>query len=590
MNIQKISVIFGRKRRVLLVILILLVSLLSTVPAIPALADGTTSIIITKYAGDHATILDQITLDYQTMEALLPVQGDGVTHQYLQGPVFEGDIWDLGETVNIKDWGANKGTDLMDLCELVGGMSYGDTVEIKASDGLARTYDYPNIYTPDPRQGKMAICWWCDGKYVPAWQDGMRLVFFAETTNPDGFYVFGNWDQYECFPENRWYYYSGQYPTTTGHSVKYIDEINIYSNQITEYNLTVSVSGSGTTSPSPGVHSFAQGTVVNINATPASGWQFSNWTGSGIANPDSAITTVTLDGDKTIIANFNRITQNYDLTIENRGSGTTTPSAGVHSYARDSVVDITAIPASGWRFVKWTGSGIANPDSVTTTVTMNVDRTITASFTQITQNYDLTISVSGSGITTPSAGINSYSQGTMVNITAIPDGGWHFVSWTGSGIANPDSVTTTVTMNEDKTIIANFTQITRNYNLTIEISGDGTTSPSAGINSYSQGTMINITAVPEGDWQFVKWIGNVADPDSANTTVVMDADKNIIAEFAQEITGKVASFEIPEATLKLDKAPQEIPWYIILAIAGGITATMLLLVIIIRDIRGSRIR
>ena len=220
----------------------LVLSLLACVllPA-PALAQ-TTSITITKYALDKTTILGQTTIDYQTMESTLPVQGDGITHQYLQGPVFEGDIWDPGETVNIKDWGANKGTDLMDLCELVGGMSPGDTVEVKATDGLSRTYDYPNVYTPDPRQGKMVICWWYNGQYVPAWSDGMRLVFFAETTNPDGLYVFGNWDQHECFPQNRWYFYNGQYPTTTGHSVKYVNQINIYSSQAVEYNLTILVS------------------------------------------------------------------------------------------------------------------------------------------------------------------------------------------------------------------------------------------------------------------------------------------------------------------------------------------------------------
>jgi hypothetical protein len=213
---------------VLLCCSILLTFVLIVTHSIPALAAGTTSLTITKYAGDGSTIIDQVTISYQEMRDSLPVVGNGTIHQWLQGPVFEGDIWDPSETINIKDWGANEGTDVKDLCELVGGMSPGDTVQIKATDGLSRIYDYPNVYTPDPRQGKMVIAWWNNGTYVPDFADGMRLVFFAQTTNSEGKYVFGNWDQHECFPENRWYFYNGEYPTTTGHSVKYVNAINIY--------------------------------------------------------------------------------------------------------------------------------------------------------------------------------------------------------------------------------------------------------------------------------------------------------------------------------------------------------------------------
>ena len=132
--------------RPLLFMALLLMLFLSIMPYNPVLAAGTTSLTITKYAGDGTTILEQIALSYTDMETYFPIEGDGITHQYLQGPVFEGecpgtDIWDPDETCNIKDWGANKGTDLMYLCELVGGMSPGDTVKIKATDGLSRTYD-----------------------------------------------------------------------------------------------------------------------------------------------------------------------------------------------------------------------------------------------------------------------------------------------------------------------------------------------------------------------------------------------------------------------------------------------------------------
>jgi len=66
----------------------------------------------------------------------------------------------------------------------------------------------------------------------------------------------------------------------------------------------MAVTGLGSTNPAVGPHTYAAGTVVPISATHALGWQFVNWTGD-VADPNSASTDVTMDGDKTVMANFN---------------------------------------------------------------------------------------------------------------------------------------------------------------------------------------------------------------------------------------------------------------------------------------------
>ncbi len=223
--------------RAALIGILLLILIFSAAPSAPALAGGTTSVTITKYAENGTSILAQKAINYQTMESTLPVRGDGTAHQYLQGPTFDqNNLWDPDEKVNIKDCGANKGTDLKDLCELVGGMSPNDIVEVKAIDNFRKVFDYPNVYTPQPRQGKMVVCWWKDGEYVAGWADGMRLLFFAETST-DEKYIFGIWDAHECLPSDRWHFYDSEgieYPTTTGLSVRNINQINIYSAQSVE--------------------------------------------------------------------------------------------------------------------------------------------------------------------------------------------------------------------------------------------------------------------------------------------------------------------------------------------------------------------
>src|SRR5665647_1023749 len=207
---------------------------------------ATTSIHIVKYANDGTTILSEKTLTYQEMKDSLPVQGDGSTHYYHQGPVFVDDPdpvtqeqlrWNPREDTNAvpeKDMGAVKGTDLRALCNLVGGMSSGDTVKIKTSDGFTKEFAYKNVYAPPSRQGPMVITWYKDGQYPDSgYTDGMKLVFFADTSvNPWGAHVFGNFDWHESADQQYWYYYQScdqKYPTTTGLSAKYVSDILIYS-------------------------------------------------------------------------------------------------------------------------------------------------------------------------------------------------------------------------------------------------------------------------------------------------------------------------------------------------------------------------
>jgi hypothetical protein len=219
------------------------------VALITAVTAATTEVHIVRYAVDNVTVINETTVTYQWMEANLPVMGDGTTHYYHQGPVFVDDAdtdreeqlrWNAAEDSNVqeKDMGAVKGTDLKDLCNLVGGMSPGDTVKIKAADGFTRIFAYENVYMSSARQGPMVITWYHDvDGYVPGYRTAMRLVFFADnSTNPWGIHAFGNNDWRQSAAREYWYYYrqgDEKYPTTTGLSVQYVSDILVYSGSTT---------------------------------------------------------------------------------------------------------------------------------------------------------------------------------------------------------------------------------------------------------------------------------------------------------------------------------------------------------------------
>jgi hypothetical protein len=220
----------------------------------------------------------------------------------------------------------------------------------------------------------------------------------------------------------------------------------------------------------------------------------------------------------------------YTLTLAVTGSGTITPSVGNHTYAANTVVNLTAAPSPGWQFVNWTGN-VTNPGIANTTIVMDANKTVTANFNLII--YTLSIGISGNGTASPSAGNHTYAANAVVNLTATPDIGWQFVNWTGN-ITSPGVANTTVVMDSDKTVTANFSQIII-YNLAILMSGGGNTTPAPGNHTYTAGTSVNITATPFADWAFSNWGGD-ANGTAISVSVTMNGNKTVMAIFERVIT------------------------------------------------------
>lgn len=210
-----------------------------TASAAPA-TGATTAVHLLRYGDDGCTVLAERTVDYEWMMENLTSYGDGVTHYYHQGPVFEGDMWDPGETVNLKDKGAVKGTNVRDLCDLVGGMTPGGQLVIHAVDGYEINLAYANAYEPLDIQGPVILCWYKSedvgssedyGFGYPgndAYSSALQIAFMAKTKNAEGKYVFGNSDMRISLPEEKYQHFYEGLPSTNGLSGKWISELRIY--------------------------------------------------------------------------------------------------------------------------------------------------------------------------------------------------------------------------------------------------------------------------------------------------------------------------------------------------------------------------
>jgi len=314
-------------------------------------------------------------------------------------------------------------------------------------------------------------------------------------------------------------------------------DYSITANFVAIYDLTTSsTAGGSVTEPGEEVLTYDEGTVVDLVAEAEEGYRFVEWTGDveEIVDIYAAETTITMNGDYSITANFVAI---YDLTTSSTAGGSvTTPGEGVFTYDDGTVVDLVAEAEEGYRFVEWTGDvgTIADVYAATTTITMNGNYSIMANFVAI---YDLTVSsTAGGSVTTPGEGVFTYDEGTVVDLVAAAEEGYRFVEWTGNvgTIADVYAATTTITMNGDYSITANFVAI---YDLTTSSTeGGSVTEPGEGVFTYDDGTVVDLVADADEGHRFVEWTGdvvNIADVYAATTTITMNGDYSITANFEE---------------------------------------------------------
>jgi uncharacterized repeat protein (TIGR02543 family) len=153
----------------------------------------------------------------------------------------------------------------------------------------------------------------------------------------------------------------------------------------TEYALFInSTEGGSVTTPGEDMFTCDEGTVVNLVAEAEEGYEFANWTGNigTIAAVNNATTTITMNGDYFITANFVAVAV-YDLTIASTAGGSvTTPGEGTFTYNEGTVVNLVAEAEEGYQFVNWSGDvgTIAAVNNATTTITMGGNYSITANF------------------------------------------------------------------------------------------------------------------------------------------------------------------------------------------------------------------
>src|SRR5205085_488683 len=216
----------------------------------------------------------------------------------------------------------------------------------------------------------------------------------------------------------------------------------------------------------------------------------------------------TVTKNRTLTANFT-----YSLTTNVVGSGSVTRNPNASVYSPGTVVTLTAVASTGYHFTGWSGdtTTATNPISIA----MNANRSFTATFAINT--YTITLNTIGNGTAAANPNQATYNYGTPVTLTATPQAGNAFVSWSG--------VTATFALNT--------------YTITLSSNGNGSAAASPSQATYNFGTPVTLTATPNAGNAFVSWSG-----DTTTTTnplsIVVTKNRTLTANFTYTLTTSVS--------------------------------------------------
>ncbi|MFZ4790401.1 MAG: InlB B-repeat-containing protein [Candidatus Competibacteraceae bacterium] len=373
------------------------------------------------------------------------------------------------------------------------------------------------------------------------------------TASPDSGYTFSGWSG-DC---------TGASCTVTMDAAKNVTAL-FASTPPPAYLLSVTLAGTGNGVVTSDPGGIACGSACNANfsgevtltASPVSGSVFGGWSGA-CANL-SGPCTISMTAAKTVTATFKPAPPSaYLLTITPAGTGSgvvTSNPVGIECGSACSAnftgsVTLTATPANGSTFAKWSGActNLSGP----CTVTMTAAQKVTATFNPIAANtYPLTVSTAGVGtgtITSAPAGIDCglsciANFGGTVTLTATPASGSTFGGWLGA-CAN-SSGPCTVSMTAAQAVIATFNPAVANpYRLTIAKNGAGTgtitsTPPGIACGATCSATFtgsVSLIATPSLGSSFAGWT-----PANCGSPFTLVADTTCTATFTA-VTGPLGT-------------------------------------------------
>ena len=259
--------------------------------------------------------------------------------------------------------------------------------------------------------------------------------------------------------------------------------------------------------------------TVVIQATAYTGYHFERWDNNSTNNPD----TVTLPGDTTIIAIFERDTYNLTVNVNDTTLGSVATPQGTSALYQDTLM-VVATPIEHYHVASWQGQGViaTSADKDTAWLHMLNNRTLTCNLAIDTHTVSVATNDIAHGMV---SGGGHYVYGTPCAVTATAYSGYTFQTWSDGQTANPY----TFAVLEDVELTAVF--VPEAYNITVSVNDPAMGSATVNGNTTATvtgGTEVTLTATPNPGYHFDHWsTGSTENPFSFTVT----SDVSIMAYF-----------------------------------------------------------
>ena len=267
---------------------------------------------------------------------------------------------------------------------------------------------------------------------------------------------------------------------------------------LNSYTITASAdpTAGGTVS---GAGTFNHGASCTLTATPATGYQFVNWTKNGTAVSTNASYTFTVTEAGAYVAHFSQNTYTITASANPTAGGTI---SGTGNYTLGASCTLVATPATGYHFVNWTKNGTQVSTSASYTFNVTEAAAYVAHFALNSYAINATANPTAGGSV---SGAGNYDYGTSCTLNATPATGYHFVNWTKNGTAVSTNASYTFTVTEAGAYVAHFSQNTYTITASANPTAGGTIS---GTGNYTLGASCTLVATPATGYHFVNWTKN----------------------------------------------------------------------------------
>ncbi len=267
------------------------------------------------------------------------------------------------------------------------------------------------------------------------------------------------------------------------------------------------------------------GAAVTVEAVPNEWYAFVKWTEGGrTVGSSPTYEFIMEDKPRDLVAHF---IPTYRVNVSAAPpEGGSVSGGGIFSQGES--ITVHAVPAEGYRFVRWTEDGVHLNSWPSYNLTVNRHRNLVAQFVMI---HEIQVSASpGAGGSVSGAGL--YDHGDTVTVVATPaPTGYRFVNWTENGLEVSVERSFSFTASQARSLVANFAEIPT-YQITLNASPlEG--GSVIGESIYNEGDTVTVTAVPSSAfYTFAGWFENeILVSSERGYTFTAAADRNLVAHF-----------------------------------------------------------